>query len=81
MKLTALFLWLALPLAGYATYTTHGLPHVPWSYTFRDNGARYDPFAERYYITCTFVGWYGTFTVDAKYGRCGWFHFFKDPAQ
>lgn len=81
MKLAALFLWLALPVVGYVTYATKGLPHIPWSYTFIDNGARYDPFAERYYLTCTFIGGYGTFTIDAQSGRCGWFHFFKERDQ
>ena len=81
MKIAALFLWLAIPLAGYVTYATKGLPHFPWSYTFVDNGDANNPFADRYYLTCTFFGWYGTFTVDAEYGRCGWFYFFKENGQ
>lgn len=27
MRYAAMFLWLALPIAAYATYATHGLPH------------------------------------------------------
>jgi hypothetical protein len=81
MRFAALFLWLAVPLAGYATYAAYGLPHIPWSYTFVANGEPHNPFAERYYTTCTFTGWYGTFTVNAQNGRCGWVHFFKENSQ
>ena len=56
MRIAAMFLWLALPLAVYAGYATFGLPHVIWERTFRDNGNRYDPFAARRYTGCTFWG-------------------------
>jgi len=50
------FLWLAVPVLGYAAWSAFGLPHLIWSYQFLDNGNRYDPFAERYYTSCTFIG-------------------------
>jgi hypothetical protein len=70
-------LWLALPLALYGGWQHYGLPHVIWAYTFRENGAQFDPFAKRYYLTCTFVGPYGVFRTQAENGRCGWVRFFK----
>lgn len=48
------------------------LPHVLWQYTFRDNGDQYNPRAERHYLTCTYVGPHGAFTVQAEFGRCAW---------
>ncbi len=43
------FIWIIVPIAVYLTYLALGLPHFIWSYSFLDNGQRYDPFAERYY--------------------------------
>jgi len=81
VKLVSLFLWVLGPMAAYGVYSTYGLPHIPWSYTFYDNGDAYNPWAKRHYLTCTFIGWYGTFTVPAKTGRCDWVRFFKEGAD
>lgn len=80
MRLAALFLWVALPVTAYAAYSVYGLPHMIWNYTFRDNGSPYDPFAKRDYVSCTFWGPYGRFTVPAEAGHCGWVKFFRDGA-
>ena len=81
MKLAALFLWIAIPLGLWITYTSMGTPHVALTYRFVDNGARYDPLARRYYIDCTYYGFAGTFTVDAVDGTCPWVLFFKAEAS
>jgi hypothetical protein len=78
MRIAALFLWIAVPLAIYAGYSIYGLPHIAWTYTFRDNGRPYDPYAKRDYIDCTFWGPYGRFTVVADNGHCPWFKFFRE---
>lgn len=77
MKFAALFLWLIVPGAAYGGYVLYGLPHVIWSYSFEDNGDRYNPLAHRHYIDCTFIGPYGGFTVPAEAGRCAWVKLFK----
>jgi hypothetical protein len=82
MKLAALFLWLALPLAGYLTYVTHGTPHMIWSYEFHDNGSRYDLTVPRHYTSCTYVGWgWKTVTASAVGARCPWVRLFKSEAH
>ncbi len=81
MRFTALFLWLALPVAAYVAYFIHGLPHMIWSYSFHDNGDPHNLLAKRDYIDCTFLGPYGRFTVPADAGRCGWIKFFKTADQ
>ena len=77
MKVIALFLWLAVPIGGYAIYRTYGTPHLIWSYQFLDNGDRYNPYAARTYTSCTYVGWGPrTLTVPAVASRCLWVRFF-----
>lgn len=77
IKYLSLFLWLIGAGALYGVYAAYGLPHAIFSYEFLDNGDRNNPFAERFYTSCTFVGFYGAFTVGAKNGRCGWVRLFK----
>lgn len=81
MRIAALFFWLALPIAGWLTYTVFGLPHAIWTYTFYNNGAPHNPLAKREYIDCTFWGPYGRFTVPADAGYCGWVKFFKPSSS
>lgn len=77
MKIAAAFLWLIVPLGVWLAIALWGTPHIALSYTFRDNGDRYNPFAERHYISCTYYGWTGARTVDASVGRCPWVRAFK----
>ncbi len=70
------FVWIALPLAGLLAYLLLGLPHIIWSYEWRDNGT-YDPAAPRHYTRCTFIGPYGTFTTYPANGKCSWVLFRK----
>jgi len=77
MRIAALLLWLALPLAGVAVYYTIGTPHGLWRYQFRANGDANNPFADRFYTSCTYVGWrWHEVTVPAAAGRCPWVRFF-----
>lgn len=81
LKYLSLFLWIAGAGLVYGLYVSFGLPHVIWSYTFRDNGDPYNPYAERHYISCTFAGPNGVFKTPARNGRCGWVKFFRVTDQ
>ncbi|MFD0917255.1 hypothetical protein ACFQ14_12615 [Pseudahrensia aquimaris] len=71
------FAWIILLAGLWLAYSILGLPHVIWAYRYLDHGQGADPFVNRYYTSCTFVGPYGVFTRDAVAGECGWFAFFK----
>jgi hypothetical protein len=82
MRILALFAWLALPFIGVAAYASEGMPHMIFSYTFHNNGDPNNPFRERMYTSCTYVGPYGPITVPAQGWRCPWVKFFReDEAQ
>lgn len=78
LKYLSLFLWLIGAGFIYSIYASQGLPHMIWSYEFLDNGDEYNPLAERYFTSCTFVGLYGSFTVAASDGDCGFVRFFRE---
>lgn len=59
-KYGSLFLWIAGAAALYGLYATKGLPHVIFSYTFLDNGDRFNPYAKRHYTSCSFAGPYSS---------------------
>ena len=72
-----MWLWVIVPIVLFALYLTYGAPHAIWSYSYHDNGRRWDPLAPRYYTSCTYVGWGGqTVTQAARGGKCGWVRFF-----
>ena len=71
------FVWLILPAIGIVVWRVCGLPAIVWSYTFLDNGARNDPFADRAYVSCTYVSSYGVQTVPATDGACPAIRFLK----
>lgn len=77
IRYLSLFLWAAVLAAGFDLYAVKGLPHAIVQYTFVDNGRPYDLSADRHYLTCTFYGPYGAFTVPAMNGKCAWVRFFK----
>lgn len=78
MKNLRYFIWIIIPASLYLTYLIIGLPHFIWSYSWQDNGT-YDPFAERFYTRCTFIGPYGEFTIHhPDNGKCGWIVFRKN---
>ena len=81
LKYLSLFVWLIGAGALYGAYVGYGLPHAIWSYTFMDNGDRNNPFAKRYYLTCSFIGPYGVFKTYAEDGRCGWVRLFRETDQ
>ncbi len=76
------FIWLIVPVAVYLAYLTFGLPHMIWSYEYRQVGraSSANPFAGRYYTRCTFIGPYGSFSRSASNGKCGLISFFKKEA-
>lgn len=72
------FIWVIILVAVGLIYQTYGLPHMIWSYDFRNNGQGYDPFADRYYTRCTYIGPYGSFTDRfPQNGSCDWFQLHK----
>lgn len=75
------FVWIIFPIAIFIAYLALGLPHVIWSYSFLDNGRGNDPFAERHYTRCTFIGPYGSFTTYPANGTCPWFRFFREKRE
>ena len=76
------FIWVIVVLAGYMAYLGLGLPHILWSYDWRDSGQGYDPYAERFYTCCRYIGPYGVFTVHfPKDGQCDWLQFHKQPGD
>ncbi|MEM8634383.1 MAG: hypothetical protein AAGF33_05340, partial [Pseudomonadota bacterium] len=71
MKLLALFAWLIVPLGLYGIYAAYGTPYAIWSYTFHDKRDPSNSFAERYYTTCTYVGWgWHSLQRTAQGGKC-----------
>ncbi|MEM8497847.1 MAG: hypothetical protein AAF542_07465 [Pseudomonadota bacterium] len=71
------FIWTLVPMALWLAYTTYGLPHMKWSYSWRDTGQGYDISATRYYTRCTYIGPYGEFTIIPLDGRCDFVLFRK----
>jgi len=71
------FIWVVVPVIVYGVYLAFGLPHMVWNYEWRDDGQGYDPFAERWYLRCTFIGPYGEFTIFPNNGECPWLRFYK----
>ena len=65
------FIWLLALGLGYASTQIVGLPHLRFSYDFRTTENPYDPFAERYYTRCTYLGPNGQFTIrHPENGTC-----------
>lgn len=81
MKYAALFLWMVVPLGLWIAVMVWGTPHIALSYRFLNNGDRYNPRAERHYVDCTYYGYSGAITIDAKNGACPWIRFIKAEAS
>ncbi|MCB2012813.1 MAG: hypothetical protein KDF64_19850 [Geminicoccaceae bacterium] len=73
------FIWLIVPAGLYAAYLTYGLPHGRFSYVWIDQGHGLDPFADRYYTHCRYIGPYGSFDVYPRDGQCAWIRFYFAP--
>ncbi|MCV6600976.1 MAG: hypothetical protein OIF54_05340, partial [Cohaesibacter sp.] len=72
MRFLRFFGWALFPLALFLVFLMVGLPHLSVRYSWRDEGQGYDPFARRYYVSCTYWGPYGTFTINyPQNGKCG----------
>ena len=77
----AYFIWIVVPFALWLVYTSYGLPHMIWSYSWINEGQGYDPFAERYYTRCTYVGSYGNKTISPENGKCPFIRFVKKEGK
>ena len=56
------FIWVIIPVLLYLGYQAWGLPHIAFNYTYRDDGQGYRPFApDRWYTSCTYIGYFGHF--------------------
>ena len=71
------FIWIIVPITLYAMFLVWGLPHIAFNYKWRNDGQGYDPFANRWYISCEYVGPYGSYFYRPKDGKCPWFLFYK----
>lgn len=80
MKNLRYFVWIIIPITAYLVFLAFGLPHFRWSYSWRDDGQGYDPFATRWYTACTYIGTYGDFTIRPHNGKCAWIVFRKGNA-
>lgn len=75
------FLWVLVPAGLWLVYTSYGLPHIIWSYSWLDEGQGYDPFATRYYTRCTYAGPYGNRTILPSNGQCPLIRFEKQAIE
>lgn len=81
MKRLRFMTWIIVPAALFLTYAMFGLPHFRWTYTWLDQGQGYDPLAHRHYVSCTFWGPYGRYTIRyPAQGKCAWI-IFKTKSQ
>ncbi len=71
------FIWIVVPAALYLSIFAIAPPHIALNYTFRDDAQNYDPFAKRWYLSCTYYGVYGPRKAYADNGKCPWFRFYK----
>ncbi len=78
MSFVRFFIWVGVLAAILFVWTGAGSPYVIWSYSFRDNGDPNNPFAERYYTSCTCTNFRASITVPAEAGHCGWVRFFSE---
>ncbi len=77
------FIWIIVPLATYLGFLSVGLPHIIWSYSYRDHGQKNpaNPFSGRWYTRCTYIGPYAAFSTAARDGQCDWFRFHKKQTE
>ena len=75
------YIWVLVPLGLWLAYSLYGLPHLRFSYSWRDDGQGYDPFAKRYYTRCTYIGPYGEDTILPLRGHCPIFRLIKKPGH
>lgn len=76
------FVWIIVPVVLIAIYTLWGLPHIAFNYTYVDDRRGYRPFApDRYYLSCTYLGFYGHFNYETRDGTCPWFRFYKKQGE
>ena len=71
------FVWLMVPAALIMLNLVCGLPHLCVAYSWLDHGQGYDPYADRYYTHCAFIGPFGRFDADATDGACPWVRFYQ----
>lgn len=72
------FFWIIVPLVLWLAFQTFGLPHMIWEYSWIDQGQGMNPYAERIYTRCSFIGPFGLFDQNPINGRCGLVRFFKE---
>ena len=81
MRILRFFIWVAVLAVVLLIWSGAGSPHAIWAYSFRPNGDPHNPFAERYYTSCTYIGWgFSRVTMPARDGRCPWVRFFAGGA-
>ena len=67
------FVWVIVPVIAWLAAAIIGLPHVIWSYDWREVEGR--AASVRHYTRCTYIGPFGVVTVYPQDGHCGLVHF------
>jgi len=64
-------LWLVVIGLLWWGYSTHGLPHLLWSYSYVTSGADRWDWSARYYTQCRYIGFHGSAALlNPTDGRC-----------
>lgn len=61
-------IWVVVLAGAWGFVQVRGLPHIRAQYVYSASST--DPFAERDYHECTYLGPYGTFKIMPRDGRC-----------
>lgn len=77
MKNLRFFIWVLVPFAAYLALQVFGSPFLRWSTTWRDDGQGFDPAAPRFYLSCTYLGFTGSFAANPHDGQCPLIRFEK----
>jgi len=70
MKSVRYFIWVIIPLAVFLAIQIFGFPYIRWSTTWRDDGQGFSPLVTRWYLSCFYLGFNGSFSVYPRDGNC-----------
>jgi len=71
------FIWVLVPLAAFLALQIFGPPFIRWNFSWRDDGQGHNPYAARWYLSCTYIGFTGSFAADPRDGKCPLIRFEK----
>lgn len=74
------FVWVPVLAAMWLSVQANGWPYLNASYEYHSSGG-HDPFAERFYLRCTYWNPAGTRTLYPEDGTCPRIRFFPIPSK